>query len=298
MLFEMVNMKVLVTGATGFTGRHTVPKLVQEGYDVFCFVRKSSDLSCLPLEDVNLIQGNLDDKESLIQALEGVDILVNIASLGFGHAPNIVDAAVKEEINRAIFFSTTSIFTTLDPESKEIRLRAEKRIRNSNLKYTILRPTMIYGTPRDRNISRFIRFVHKFPVFPIFGSGDYSLQPVHVDDVGEAVVNSLRSPVTIGKAYNISGGSVLTLVELVDEIANLLKKSVHKVHLPAKPFITFLKGLEIFSLPLPITSEQIQRFNEDKVFDHGRAKSDFDFSPRAFRVGLKDEIRSMGLLKE
>jgi nucleoside-diphosphate-sugar epimerase len=294
----MNNKKVLVTGATGFTGSHAVPLLIKAGYEVFCFVRSSSNLNSLPLKDVELVIGDLNDQRSLNTALKRVEILVNIASLGFGHAQNIVNAAVEESVSRAVFFSTTSIFTTLDADSKKVRLDAEERIKNSDLAYTILRPTMIYGTPQDRNICKFIKFVNKSPVFPIFGSGEYKLQPVHVDDVAGAVVNALASSNTRKKAYNISGGSVLTLKALVDLIAKMLDKSIRKFYLPKDLFIRFLEIVEYFSIPVPITSEQIQRFNEDKDFDYNRAEDDFGFDPRPFYEGLKEEIQMMGLLNK
>lgn len=289
-------MKVLVTGATGFTGSHTVPYLLEEDLDIYCFVRESSDLSCLPLGKVNLVYGDLDDKSSLNKALKKVDTLVNIASLGFGHAPGIIKAAVEEKINRVIFFSTTSIYTTLNPKSKKVRLDAEKRIKDSSLNFTILRPTMIYGSSRDRNICKFIRFINKSPIFPVFGSGDNKQQPVYVNDVAASVVNILRSDETIGKSYNISGGTVLTLNELVELIAKFLGNEIYRLHLPSKPMVKLFRFLEILSLPLPISSEQIQRLNEDKAFDHDRATRDFGYSPIPIENGLRNELLEMGLI--
>ena len=144
-------MKVLVTGATGFTGSYVIPQLLEHGMDVCCFVRSGSDLSFLPEGEIELVVGDLDNPESLEDALNGVDALVNLASLGFGHAEGIVAASEKSGIKRAIFVSTTAIFTQLNAPSKAGRLDAEKRITESDLDYTILRPTMIYGSSRDRN---------------------------------------------------------------------------------------------------------------------------------------------------
>lgn len=291
-------MKVLVTGASGFTGSYTVPLLIEQGYEVICFVRDTSDLSHLPMDKVKLLVGDLNNGESILEALKQVDILINIASLGFGHASTIVNSAVSAGIERAVFFSTTSIFTTLNPQSKSIRLGAENVISKSNLAYTIIRPTMIYGNSRDRNICKFIQFTNRFPVFPVFGSGENKLQPVHVQDVADAVVGILRSESTIRNSYNISGGSVITLNELIENIARLLRKRIIKLHIPPKPFIYLLRILEKISIPLPIKSEQIQRLNEDKNFDNLLAKNDFGYSPRKFLDGLKEEIREIGLINE
>ena len=84
------------------------------------------------------------------------DALVNLASLGFGHARGIVRAAVRAGLDRAVFVSTTAVTTTLPARSKAVRLAAEDEIRGSGLSWTILRPTMIYGAAGDRNLSRLL----------------------------------------------------------------------------------------------------------------------------------------------
>ncbi len=109
--------------------------------------------------------------------MKGADALVNIASLGFGHAGSVIQATKEAGIRRAIFISTTAIYTQLDAKSKSIRLAAEQAIQTSGLEYTILRPTMIYGSRRDRNMWRLIRFLRVSPVAPVFGDGNYLQQP-------------------------------------------------------------------------------------------------------------------------
>ena len=86
-------MKVFVTGATGFTGSRVVPLLLQNGFEVRCLYRPSSDRSALDGLNVEWVMGDVSDSESLTSAMQGVDVLVNIASLGFGHAESIVRAA-------------------------------------------------------------------------------------------------------------------------------------------------------------------------------------------------------------
>lgn len=288
-------MKVLVTGASGFTGSYVVPRLLQRGVEVRCFVRANSDLSHLPGKDIELAYGDLGDPSSLQSALSGVEALVNVASLGFGNALSIVAALTKAGVDRAVFVSTTAIFTNLNAKSKSVRLAAEQTIQESNLAYTIVRPTMIYGSVRDRNICRLIRFLNISPILPVFGSGDYLQQPVYVNDVAGAVVDSLLTRDTVNKSYNIAGREPLTYNQLVDTICAQLGCKVLKVHLPASPIVAFLSRIEK-TVTLPIKAEQIQRLGEDKAFDYIDAQADFDFRPRSFEEGLKLELQEMNLL--
>jgi nucleoside-diphosphate-sugar epimerase len=288
-------MKILVTGATGFTGSCVVPRLLARGADVRCLVRSTSDTSGLPQAGIRLIRGNLDDRDSLALAMQGADLLVNLASLGFGHAGNVVKAAMDTGIRRALFISTTAIFTGLNARSKAVRLAAEETITRSGLAYTILRPTMIYGSPRDRNMSRLIRYLQRWPLVFVAGGGQALQQPVYVEDVAEAVVRAIESADTLNKAYNVAGATVLSFDQVVDTICGLLRRSVRKVHVPWVPLVSFLSILERLSIRLPIKAEQILRLNEDKAFDYSAAGRDFGYQPRSFAEGIRLELAAMGL---
>lgn len=283
-------MRIFVTGATGFTGSMTVPLLLSAGYQVTCLHRASSDRSVLPQPEINWVLGDVADRYGLTEAMKSSDTLVNIASLGFGHADAIVAAAEDAGINRAIFISTTAIFTQLSASSKAVRLEAEETIKNSSLAYTILRPTMIYGSSRDRNIWRLIRWLKTIPVIPVMGNGNYLMQPVYVGDVAQAIILSLNSERTITKCYNIAGGHPLTYNQLIDTVGEKLNRRVLKIHLPAKLSVRFLKLIELLGLKLPIKSEQIERLNENKDFAIEKAREDFNFQPRSFSEGIQLEL--------
>jgi nucleoside-diphosphate-sugar epimerase len=285
-------MKVFVTGATGFTGSRVVSLLLKNGYEVRCLYRERSDRSCLLRDqpEIDWALGDVSDSQSLSVAMQGADALVNIASLGFGHAESIVSAAQKAGIQRAVFISTTAIFTQLNAKSKTVRVAAELAIETSGLKYTILRPTMIYGSPRDRNMWRLIRFMRYSPIVPVFGDGKYLQQPIHVDDVAGSMVSCLSNDKTIGKSYNIAGKYPLTYNEVVDTIARQLNKRVWKIHIPSKPVISLLGLLERARMPFPIKAEQVLRLNENKDFSYAEAQSDFGFSPLAFKEGIGLEL--------
>jgi uncharacterized protein YbjT (DUF2867 family) len=283
-------MKVLVTGATGFTGSRVVPLLLNSGYQVRALTRATSDRSSLADMDVEWATGDLADTASFTAALRGVDALVNIASLGFGYAEAIVRAAKEAGVKRGLFISTTAIFTQLNAGSKSIRLAAEEAIQASGLDYTILRPTMIYGSPRDRNMWRLIRLLRITPIMPIFGDGESLQQPIFVDDVAQAVLLALQNDVTIGMSYNIAGKAPLTYNQVIDTVASALDKRVWKLHLPYMPIVRALQFTERMRLRLPIKAEQVLRLNEDKAFSYEEAQRDFGFSSRSFEEGIQTEI--------
>jgi nucleoside-diphosphate-sugar epimerase len=286
-------MKVFVTGGTGFTGSYVVPLLLKYGFQVRCLYRPGSDRSVLRQPGIEWALGDLSDPQSLTASMRGADALVSLASLGFGHADSILRAARDTGIQRAVFVSTTAIFTQLNAKSKTVRLAAERAVEASELKYTILRPTMIYGSPRDRNMWRLIRFMRYSPVIPVFGDGNYLQQPIYVGDVAQAIVECLCTDQTIGKSYNIAGKYPLTYNRVIDTVAKQMNKRVWKMHIPSAPVVSLLKLFERLNIPFPIKAEQVLRLNENKSFSYEEAERDLGFDPLSFQDGIMLELQSM-----
>jgi len=253
-------------------------------------VRPTSHTTMLVAHGVQLRTGDLSDGESLRRALDGVETLVNIASLGFGHAPAIVQAAQTAGVRRAVFLSTTAIFTHLSTPTVSIRARAEDLIRGSRLNYTIVRPTMIYGTPRDRNIWRLIRYLRRVSIIPVFGDGTRLQQPVYVGDVADAIYRILLTPATIGREYNLAGAAAITFNELIDTVARALQRSAIKIHLPMRLGVWLAAMGQRMRFGPRISREQILRLAEDKAYDLRLPCSEFGYDPVTFAEGLRREV--------
>jgi len=281
----------LLTGATGFTGSFVCQKLLAQKIPFDCLVRASSNHQKLLDLGLKCVEGDLSDLNSLKKIFPAYKTLINVASIGFGAAPTIVQACEESGIDRAIFISTTAIFTHLNAPSKGIRVAAENSIKNSHLKYTILRPTMIYGTPKDRNMIRLLTFLDKFPIIPIFGSGKFLQQPVHVEDVAWAIVKAVKCPQTHQKEYDISGKEALTYNQIIEIASEALGKKTIRLHIPVYLAIALIKAIKLLGVKLPITEEQILRLNENKNFDYSLASQDFQYSPRSFTEGIHQEVQ-------
>ena len=88
---------------------------------------------------------------------------------------------------------------------------------------------MIYGTMDDRNIIRLIKWIKRFPFIPVFQNGKALQQPVFVEDVALAIVNSLEGSKTINQTFNIAGAETMKFIEMIDIIARNLNKGFLKV---------------------------------------------------------------------
>jgi uncharacterized protein YbjT (DUF2867 family) len=283
-------MRAVITGATGFTGPYVVRELRRRfpEADLRCVVRPTSRTDTLMAHGVSLATADLRDPDALYAAFDGADTLVNVASLGFDWTDNVVRTAQRAKITRGVFVGTTAILTKLPVASKPVREHGEKLVQESGLDWTIVRPTMIYGTPSDRNVARLIRLIDRSPIVPLVAPRALQ-QPIHVEDVAAAVAAVLAHPVTVGRVYNLSGRDPLTLERLAREVAAALGRRRLFVPVPLAPLIAFLSVMSIVSRP-PISVEQVRRVQEDKSFDHSAAARDFGFSPRDFRTGVTSEV--------
>lgn len=286
---------VLITGATGFLGEHVLASRPPQ-YRVVVFARQASRLDGLP-KDIEVRHGDLADVPSLEKALEGVDILINLASLGFGHAPMIVQACRGAKLSHAVFIGTTAVFTTLPAPSRTVRLEAEALLAASGLPYTLLRPTMIYGTPRDRNIWRLIRVLRWAPAVPLVEGGRRLQQPVFVSDVAWAVWSVLDHPRTIGNTYNIGGAKALPMAEMLALVSRALGRRTALVPIPLRLALICAAAGRVLPFFPKLTQEQILRLNEDKAFDNEPARKAFGYAPRDFAEGLRRELEWLSLTR-
>jgi uncharacterized protein YbjT (DUF2867 family) len=286
--------KILLTGGTGFTGGYVLRHLLKAGYSVTVFARNRAKAEALRRThgEFAIAEGSFEDRTRFVAALRGHDTLVNVASLGFGHAEMIVGCAEKAGIQRGVFFSTTALFTTLPAATKVVRQAAEDCVRRAKFPCTILRPTMICGAPGDRNIIRLIQWIDRHRLLPVFGPGTYRLQPVYVDDLAAAVVGVLQSEGTANREYNLSGASVTDYNGLVGLVGKLLGRKVWPIHLPVGLSLLAVRLASLIPGLPKLSAEQVLRLNEHKEFAHAEAVTDFGYAPTPLTTILESEIEA------
>lgn len=289
-------MKVHVTGGSGFTGGFVISELVRRGHQVYALARSADAATRVEILGATPVRGDLDHGEALTDVFRTGDArhLVNVASLGFGHAETLVSNAEQAGINRAVFVSTTALFTKLPAPSKTVRTAAERTVTDSKLRWTIIRPTMIYGTPADRNIARLLQVMRRAPLLPVPGGGDRLQQPVHVEDLAAAIVTAIESEKTIAQAIDVPGPAPLSFRDLLLTTAAAVGRRPLLVPVPLRPTIAVLRGYEKLATSPRIKAEQLERLSEDKAFDVGPAQDLLGYLGRTFAEGVTREAELMG----
>ena len=280
-------------------GGELLELLLARGYKTRCLLRPDSPhASRLAGKRVKILRGDAAREEDLYKALgDNTDALLHVA--GIEYSPPVVRAAQRAGVGRILIVGSTSAHSAYAFRSSP-KLRMEELVRASGLAWTIVRPSMIYGSERDRNVHRLLRFLDRSPVFPVFGPGTNLWQPVYHEDCARGVFEALERPSSVGRTYDLPGAEPLSYLDLVKTSAEALGRRPRIVKLPLEPIRRALVAAERLRLPLPIDSGQVTRLREDKAYPYERARQDLDYAPRPFSEGVAIEVerlRGLGMVR-
>ncbi len=291
-------MRYLITGATSGTGNAVLQRLTAKVgcAGIACLVRRTSDTRLPRALGVSLHEGDITDAATLAPLLSPETIYLDMTHPRY--YPGTLAALTAAGVRRAYFVTTTGIFSRYHSCSAIYQL-GETLIRDSGLVYTILRPSMIYGTARDKNMHRLLRVLDRYPVFPLFNHGLSLMQPVYVDDLADGIVAAVGDERTAGQAYNLAGPAPLRYLDIIEIILAQLGRNVRLLNINTQLAYLLVRGLQ-WVPGFPITAEQVLRLKEDKVFDIAPAAAALGYRPRSFAAGIRREIDTMrqaGLLR-
>jgi NADH dehydrogenase len=253
-------VRCLVTGATGFLGRHLCDGLVKAGWEVRGLVR---DTSAYPFEStgITLFRGELPDgiDES---AFAGVDVVVHCAYMSrhttLAEARRVneegstrVLALSRERGARFVFVSSTGAHDEALSYYGRSKLAVERRLDLG--RDLVIRPGLILG---EGGLFRRIRqSLARFGFVPVFDGGRQRIQTVHVEDLCAAIIRAIRQE--MAGVYVVAEPHGLELRELFVAMAERMGRKARLVPLPAAPLLIVLRAAERLGLRLPLTSENV-----------------------------------------
>ena len=289
---------LLITGITGHTGRYFLQELINNKYagPIRCIVRKASDTSLIDNSGLTIekIVGDICDEAFLAECTKDVDTIVHIVNIRY--TLNIMKAAIKNNVGRAICVHTTGIYSKFKSASNEYKIineKLEEMIKNADIKVTILQPTMIYGDLCDHNMSKFIKMVDRLRLFPVINHGKCLIQPVNARDLGKAYYQVLKMPPDKAKPiYNLSGEKPIAMVEAFKLISKALGKTTIFISLPLWFGLLLARTLKMVTLGNIDYIEKVQRMDEDRCFPNEDAKADFGYNTEPFAIGIAREVKA------
>ena len=297
--------KLLINGTTGLTGYECLRILIQNKGFNFKQVLATTHVSTAKLQSsstygLDLIHQKCNassqaDWEITLRDYRPncIVLISNIRhSIPLLRAINSLNSTSQESYSpKLIVVGTTGVFSTVKDYSEEYK-SIELALKSYNGKLVLLRPSMIYGSNRDKNLHKVIKFIKTFGFYPIFGNGKSLMQPVHYKDLAGVIINALQNENLTG-SYNIPGKYPITYTRLVQSCFTALQMKPRIVYIPSWLILGIIKIVpRQFIRLLPVTKEQVLRLNEDKSFDYSKTIKDLNYQPKSFKTGILLQIQA------
>lgn len=216
-------MKILICGATGFVGRHLTNTLRNAGHTVIRAVRKPGGP-----DDIAVDFRNDSNREIWLSRLKGIDAVVNAVGLLRDSTGNpmqklhtetpqaLFAACAQAGIARIVHLSALGVDSGVEVPYFTTRLEAERALQElpPSVRWLCLRPSVIYGA--DGTSAQMFRLMARLPVQVLPMGGVQTLQPVHIDDICEAVVQWLANPDASSQIVEAVGVEATTMRGMLD----------------------------------------------------------------------------------
>ena len=313
-------MKILITGATGFIGRHLAVRLASEGHRVICGGRSFGKIAHL-LGKTKTYYVNLENKRSILDVLErekpdliyhcaaevessDLDLLLRVNTKG---TENVLSACLEKGIKRVVYLSSVSVISG-NPEMPRrddfpykannnygiSKIEAEKiaiNYRKKGLKVAIFRPCMVYGKGEPHALGKLIELVRRRLV-PIFGKGETKIHLVSVENVVDALLLPLLNEKAYEGTYLVADKDIPTVKELIETTANVIG---------AKTPIRLPRVLAVIFSKIPLVERVASLFLKNRTYSIENLEKKLSYTPRVsvydgFREAVlyyENEIRSV-----
>jgi uncharacterized protein YbjT (DUF2867 family) len=218
---------ILITGATGFIGRHVVARLAGEGRALRVLVPPGESPDPKWGAQVEVVEGVLADEQAVFRAVSGVHVIIHLASAQWWGRPQdlervdlegtraIVAAARAARVGRMIVISPLGAASSSAFPLLRIKGMVEEAVRTSGLAYTILRSGIVFGED-DAFINHIAMQLAITPgIFLMPGRGETALHPIYIDDVVQAICRSLDEMATVDEVIEFGGAEYITLEDLI-----------------------------------------------------------------------------------
>ncbi|TVQ45343.1 MAG: NAD(P)-dependent oxidoreductase [Gloeocapsa sp. DLM2.Bin57] len=261
-------MKVLVTGASGFIGSYLTKMLTEQGYEVKVLVRPNSDLTALETLDIEIITGDIQDRDCLTKAMNGCQQVYHGAAqctksnvpktayyaINVEGAKNLAQIADKTSLERLVYLSTAGVYgtnkqskvneqTTPKPNTyyRTTKLLAEQvflqAYQEQGLPVVIARLSGVCG----EGYLSWLGLAREIATgnFALIGTGENYYHLGHISDVVQGLKLCAQTPGIEGEIYNLAAKEPIKVKNIVKAIADTLQVNYTGKQLPAFPYQSY-----------------------------------------------------------
>ena len=310
-------MKVAVIGGTGYAGSYITDELISNDIIPRLLVRDGSGSKVLQPDKCEIVIGDVENDEAVQNTLDDCEAVIYLIALirefpsqgltnerfQFHGSERVANIAQKMGVKRFLLMS--ALGANPDPKgSKYMQAKhlSEQAIKNTNLDWTIIRPSSLFGDPRGGGRPEFCMMLDqlmlnlipypKFIPFPApsfftglnpLDAGNYSLSMIHAKDVASVFVKSLRDDSTISQILELGGEKSVTWNEIVTSIAKVTGQKVIMVPAPFFVISTIAAMLDRFKW-FPAGRDQLNDLIKGSICDSSEIFQKYEIEPIPFNV--------------
>lgn len=292
---------LLITGATGFIGGHVVEAALVAGHDVRTLSRRDwIGRPFVPVRNRSLGAFPFQIPEA---AFEGVDAVIHLANtmgsegLEAARTVNVegtrvlMHQAEKAGVRKIVYLSSQSAKPDAVSAYGKTKLEAEAILLAGNVPVTILRPGLVYGAGSHDIFNRMVNIVRKLPVIPLLGGGKAVVQPIHVEDLADAIFRCVDPGVFGGRVLNLGDPDPVSLREFLLRISTTLYgRPKRAVTIPLGPIIPVVTAFESMGVRLPVTRNNLQGLQKVEKMETAASLSELGLVLRPLDEGLRQAL--------
>ncbi|MDP8246072.1 MAG: SDR family oxidoreductase [Candidatus Hinthialibacter antarcticus] len=283
------NSTILLTGATGYVGGRLLPKLVDRGYQVRCLTRRPEALQSRNVANIEIIQGNVLDEDSLVKAMDGATAAYYLVhSMGSRKrferedriaAERFASAAKKADLERIIYLG--GLGDSNHQLSAHLKSRHEvgRIFRESGVKTIELRASVVIGSG-SLSFEMVRALTERLPVLITPRWVSVPTQPIAVNDILSYLVQSLDVETTHSRVYEIGGSDIVTYGDLMKEYARQRGLKRWMISVPVlTPYLSSLWLGLVTPIYARIGRKLIDSIRNPTIVTDETAQEDFSIRP-------------------
>ena len=278
--------------ATGRLGKIVMDSLLENNFNVTIATRDKSKKELLSLINsrATITEINFNEIDKFIYLIkENSNIYIgNIYQIEI--IKKIIELIItsKKKINKLVFIGGANTIKISGAYGKLDRL--EDEIMSKLPKAIIIKPAMIFGIKNDNNIEKIIKWLKKFPIFPIIGNGKTLYQPIHYFDLRDIITKVFKNNNLEGKKIIIGGRESIEYQKMIDIIKQKINSKSLIIKFPQNLIYIIAKIINsILKISLPI--EQIKSAHIDRNIDNNEAIKILNYEPKSFETRLEESIQ-------
>lgn len=291
----MTYQRICIIGGSGFIGSYIAERLTEQGCQLTIATRRRerAKASLLVLPGAQLVEADIHRPEALKSLISGHDAVINMVGILHGNAAQfdkahvqltekVIAACQSLGVRRLIHISALGADERGPSLYQQSKGRAEARVRESGLEWTILRPSVVFGHG-DSFLNMFASLLRKAPFLPLAGAHT-RFAPIWAGDVAHAVEASLPRRAAIGQSLNLAGPGVYTLAELVSLVGRHIGKPQPVIALPQSLAMLQAALMECLPGPTLISRDNVRSLSVDNISDQPFPSALLGFSPTALEA--------------